>query len=303
MNQEIIKDIGGTLTFDPPQPGRPSSATVTLLDSSGSELAGSQAATVDSVNTTLSSNAAAGATSVVVASVGSIVVGRRYVLSNLVGQHEWVRVRAIDTGATTLTLATELAYAHPSTSTFVGNQLSVAITAGQSDELEENDQASWVYAIAGVTYRTNTFFDVVRSAWSAIVVTPWQFKLIAGDMAAADLEALESDGLDFADEIQDATRRVRDEVISRGYRPSLFRSFDQFTDAICQRALLSFSERGEAIPAVWQDDPAGWLDIRREVYADSITTALHSANYDANEDEVISEVEAKARLGSKRVIL
>ena len=302
MNQEILKDIGGTVVFDVPQMGRPSSATVTILNPSGGTVDASGAVdTIDAVNTTLSSGAAAGTNTIPLASVSNIKTGTRYVITNTKGNSEYVRPTLVSTSS--VTIAQPLAFNYSSSNTFEGTTISHNISAANSADLGENYQASWVYVIDGVTYRANSFYDVVRAKWTDIVVPTWQFRLIAGDMASADLESLEASGLDFADEIAEATRRVRQEVNARGYRPALFRSFDTFVDPICYRVLLTFAERGEAIPAVWQEDPVGWLELRREVYADALTQALNNANYDANEDEVISEVESKARLGSARILL
>ena len=301
MNQEILKDIGGTVVFDVPQMGRPSSATVTILNPSGGTVDASGAVDdISTVNTTLSSGAAAGTSAISLASYSNIKTGTRYVITNTKGNTEYVRPTLVSSG---VTASQPLGFNYLSGDTFEGTTISHNISAANSADLGENYQASWVYVIDGVTYRANSFYDVVRAKWTDIVVPTWQFRLIAGDMASADLESLEASGLDFADEIGEATRRVRQEVNARGYRPALFRSFDTFVDPICYRVLLTFAERGEAIPAVWQEDPVGWLELRREVYADALTQSLNNANYDANEDEVISEVENKARLGSARILL
>ena len=178
-----------------------------------------------------------------------------------------------------------------------------AISAATAATLDEGYSAAWLYTIAGVAYRVSTYFDVVRSKWTDIIIAPWQFALVAGDLASSDLESLTQEGLGFSDEIAEATRRVREEVYGRGFRPALFRSFENFVEPICQRVLLTFAERGESIPATWQDDPAGWLELRREVYGEAITTALNTANFDADESGTVTDDERLARLGSVRITL
>ena len=304
MNQEILHNVGGTLVFDPPQPGRPSSATVEIFNPSGTTLVSSGPVdTIDPVNTALSSTLTPGASAVVLSSVTGVTVGRRYILSNAKGQHEWVRATQVDSGPKTVTLSSAPSFAYPDTSPFKGNRLSEAISAGNSDTLDEGYSALWTYVIDGVTYKAITYFDVVRTKWTDIVVTPWQFRNVAGDMSMGDLESLEQSGLDFADEIAEGSRRVRDDIRARGYRPALFRSYDSFIEPICQRVLLTFAERGENVPAPWQDQILDWVELRREVYAEAMTLALNSSNYDEDASGPISDTERKARLGSVRVIL
>ena len=222
MNAEIVKDVGGDVLLETPQTGRPSSATVTIYKPDGTELVASGAATIDPCNTTLSASASAGATSISVASATGIEVGRHYVLSSSSSQEEWVRVKAID--SLVITLAQDLAYWYETGDTFVGTRLTKSISAANAAELEEGYSASWVYTTAGTDYRVNTFFDVVLSKWSDIVIASHEFRLRAGDMALAEFEALEAEGLDFRDDIYHATRLIRQECASRGFRPSLFRS-------------------------------------------------------------------------------
>ena len=304
MNQEILYNVGGSLVFDPPQPGRPSSATVEILDPSGTTHVTSGAVdTVDPVNTTLNATLSAGSANIVLTSVSNVNVGRRYVISNAKGQHEWVRTTTVDASTKIVQLSSAPSFIYPGGSPFVGNRITHAVSAANADTLDEGYSAAWAYVIDGVTYRAITYYDVVRTRWTDIVVTPWQFRSVAGDMGMSDLESLEQSGLDFADEIAEATRRVREEVTARGYRPALFRSYDNFIEPICQRVLLTFAERGESVPAPWQDQVMDWIELRREVYAEALTTALNSSNYDEDESGGISDTERKARLGSVRVTL
>jgi len=304
MNLEILYNVGGSLTFDPPQPGRPSSATVEIFNPSGATLVTSGAVdTIDAVDTTLNATLSVGSPNTVLASVAGVTVGRRYILSNSKGQHEYVRPVSVDSSTKIVTLSSAPSYAYPGGSPFVGNRITHAISAANSDTLDEGYSAAWSYVIGGMTYKAITYFDVVRTRWTDIVVTPWQFRNIAGDMGMSDLESLEQSGLDFADEIAEATRRVRDEVRARGYRPALFRSYDNFVEPICQRALLTLAERGESVPAPWQDQVLDWVELRREVYGEAMTTALNSSNYDADDSGTVSDTERKARLGVVRVML
>lgn len=290
------------MLLDTAQLGRPSSATVTVYHPDGTELAASEAATIDPCNTTLTASASAGATSISVASATGIEVGRYYVLKNGSDQTEWVRVIAIN--SLDLTLATDIGYSYETSDTFVGTRLTEVVSAANSATLGEGYSATWVYTTDGEDYRVNTFFDIVLSRWADVIVTPYEFRLRAGDMALAEFEALEAEGLDFADDILHATRLIRQECASRGFRPALFRSpGETFKESICQRVLLTWSERGSNVPSIWQDDPQGWIELRREIYEQALNSDLNTANFDSNEDAVVTDTERAARLGSVRIVL
>ena len=302
MNAELVKDVGGDVLLDTPQMGRPSSATVTIRNPDGTDLAASEAATIDSTNTSITANATAGATALALTSAVGITPGRYYVITATDARKEWVRVTSVD--GLDITLAQELSYSYDSGNAFVGTRLTEAVSAADAATLDEGYSAEWVYETTGVTYRVNTFFDVVLAKWGDVIVTPHEFRLRAGDMASAEFEALEAEGLDFSDDILHATRLIRQECASRGFRPALFRSpGETFKDSICQRVLLTWAERGSNVPSIWQEDPQGWIELRREIFEQQLTSDLNTANFDTNEDAVVTDTERAARLGSVRIVL
>ncbi|MAG66650.1 MAG: hypothetical protein CMK74_12385, partial [Pseudomonadales bacterium] len=161
MNAQIVKGLGGDVVFDPPQAGRPTVANVTLYKSSGTELEASAAAAQDQVNTTLGADAAAKATAVTVASTTGIAVRRVYLLANTLGQHEFVRVKAVDTATKIVTLARGLVNGYLTSDGFVSPRLSVAVSVADSATLEEGLYAEFVYTVAGVSHTVRRFFDIV----------------------------------------------------------------------------------------------------------------------------------------------
>lgn len=302
MNAEMVKDVGGDVLLDTPQLGRPSLATVTISKPDGTTLAASEAATIDSTDTSITANAAAGDTALALTSAVGISPGRYYVITATDARQEWVRVTSVD--GLDITLAQELAYGYDSGNAFVGTRLTEAVSAANANTLGEGYTAAWVYETTGITYRVNTFFDVVLSKWADVVVLPHEFKIRAGDMASAEFEALEAEGLDFADDILHATRLIRQECATRGFRPALFRSpGETFKESICQRVLLTWAEQGSNLPSVWQDDPQGWIELRREIFEQTLNSDLNTANFDKNEDAVVTDTERAARLGSVRIVL
>ena len=298
MNSEIRLDEGGTLEYDAPE-GRASSATAKIHDPAGTQIA-APSVTIDATNTTLGGTAAAGATSITVASATGIEAGRRYLLDNDDNQPEWVYVKGVS--GTTVTLHEPTGYDHTASSTFVGTRLSLSVSAANAGTLYEGCEVRWSYVVDSSTYKPITQYDVVRTLWPEVILVPFEFRRYAGEMAS---EAMESDigsGLDFSDEIALATEDVRRDILARGYRPALFRSHDEFKHPIAERVLYRWARRGEALPAVWQDDPTGWIDMRREAYGDALTDALNTTrSYDEDESGAVTEAERVSKLGVIRL--
>lgn len=163
MTRWIQKDVGGTLFIDGLDERADASPTFTVYGPKGSSL-GTGSATVDAVNTTLSSSALAGALSVAVASASNIAVGRNYLIGGTVDTGgEWVTVRAIS--GTTITLARPLVLAKASGVSFVGTRLSVAITASMVTSVARHCRVEVVYTVSAATRPTVTIaFDITRYA-------------------------------------------------------------------------------------------------------------------------------------------
>jgi hypothetical protein len=164
MNAQLAEDIGGSLLFDPSQPGLPSAASVTLYKSDGtSEVAASQSATIDTVNTTVAVVASAGALTMQVASAASFDVGRRYyVASATKGYGEWFRVMQADTATDIITMAAPLDKAYAVSDAVTGNRLTVSVSAANAATRDRSYQTAWIYTIAGQQYRTHTMWDVIK---------------------------------------------------------------------------------------------------------------------------------------------
>lgn len=299
---EIQVDVGGSLVFDPPQMGRPSSATCTLYKPDGTSIA-SPVVTIDSVSTTLSASAAAKATTLTLTSVTGVTVGRRYIVTGSDGQSEWVRVKSVDSGTKVATLFEATSYAYDSADTFVGNRLTIPVSAGNAATLDEGYEARLTYTISGTSYMTTVWYDVVRSVWSEDIAPSFEFRDYAGRLAAKILQATDRDGLAYQDELRQATDLVRQDIRDRQLRPGLFRSAAGFKRPIFERVLLLWAEQGHNLPQTWQSDPSGYLTVRRETYAQALAAALSSTPYDADESGTVTDRERTARLGSIRIIL
>lgn len=302
MNTQIGEDIGGSLQYDPPQPGRPTAATVELLNPDGSVLQVQTSAVVDAVSTTLAADAAPDNTSITVSSASSIEVGRHYRIDNGSGQGEWVRVASVD-GAI-VSLARELSYAYETGDAFVGNRLSHTVLDDYTGTRDTGYQARWVYTIDGEQHRARTLWDVVAAPWPDEIVAPWEFAQYAGSLADYELELTRRAGLQFADEIADATELVRLQLLEDGHRPDLFLDFSAFKRPIAHRVRLTWAEDGMNIPPGYRDTPEIYLQQRRDLYHRHLSQALNvTRSYDENQDLALTNAEQDARRGQPRVLL
>lgn len=161
----VLKGFGGTVAWYPRDadgnPRRPDSGpTVEVLSSTGSALvAAGTAATLDTVNTTLSAGAAAGITTLSVASATGIVRGTRYVLSD---PYEEVEVSRVS--GTTVYLTGPTWYGHGSGAAFQGHRVSYALTGAQAATEDDSCRALFSWALSSVSQaRGQVDFAVARS--------------------------------------------------------------------------------------------------------------------------------------------
>ena len=297
--------MGGTLVFDPPQARHPSSATAAVYDPSGAvHIASPPTVSIDTVNAALSHGEAAGQTTVRLDSVTGIEVGRYYSVTSEDGPVHWVRVASVDVSTLTVTIFEPLTRHFVAGDAFEGNRLEVDIGAAYATPLDEGYELRLTYTIDGATYYANVTYDVVRSPWPSVILAPHQFRQLIPNLSGAWLERTEADGLQFADEIENATERVREDIIDRGYRPDLFRSFDSFRRVVALRVCYQWAEDGINIPETYQDVPQDWLDERQQQYVAALARALNtSKSYDENDSGVVTDEEREKKIGARRVRL
>lgn len=151
----LQKDVGGTITLDEPLARADSGATWVAKSGTGATLA-TGAVTLDSVNTTLGANVAAGALALSVVSAAGVVVGRKY----LVGS-EWVTVAAVN--GLTLTLARPVLFAQVTTTPFVSTRMSAAIPGSALSTIGRANTVWFTYEVGAVAQPGVTIeFDITR---------------------------------------------------------------------------------------------------------------------------------------------
>jgi len=149
----------GSITFD--LPSRPSGAGTATVRSMGGAAQATPTPTLDAVNTTLSSAAAAGSTSLAVTSATGIVAGRRYLVGGAEATGgESVLVAAVSGLA--VSLARPLARAKASGAAVQGTRITVAVSSACTAEIVRQSRVEWVDPDTGELIAIP--FDVTRYA-------------------------------------------------------------------------------------------------------------------------------------------
>lgn len=188
---EILLAVASqSLTYDPPELYRPSGTpTVTVYrgyadDSASGVSATTGAASVDSVDTTLSAAASIGDTEVSVTSATGIARDRRYLVTDASGAIEQLEVRGVS--GTTVYLRTPLANDYASGATLQGQRITIAIddtwaadTSNLTDSVVDTTdvrfspgadvpiaaagyRVRWSYTVNSIPTIGVSYFDLVR---------------------------------------------------------------------------------------------------------------------------------------------
>lgn len=248
----VFGRAGQVLLLRVPQ-GRPASATFSVFaDSVGDdgEEEFSGAATVDAVNTTVSTASGAGQADprrLDLASTAGIVAGRKYLLNE--GQvSEWVE--PLQVTATHVRLRHPLVHAYSVAAAFVSTYIEAAVDDGWaadrgniSDLSDPNPdyRVRWVSVIGGEEREAYSFFDLVRA--------PFQHAVDIADVAlrfpgVADMLHA-SDRADQARALIDAAwRMVRLELAAAGLNDAAIMENEALDEAVTYAARRILAEGG-----------------------------------------------------------
>lgn len=176
--QILFEDTTRALVHDARE-GRPTSVTSVRVyediaaDTSTAESATSGSASIESVSTTVdvaSGASQADPTKIFLTSTANIAVNRQYLITNAVGQSEWVEIEAIAAGDYVLVRNT-LLNDYPVASTFVSTRMSISLASAWVSDIGNVSsplsprprwRAVFEYVVGGVTYRAVVLFDVTR---------------------------------------------------------------------------------------------------------------------------------------------
>lgn len=264
-------------------------------------------ASLDAANTTLSAGAAIDDTTLSVAAASNFVSRRRYWIANAHDQKEHVLVLKVDTSANVLTLSEGLEYAYATSDAVYSNRITYAVAAGVSTPRQRNCEARFVYAIAGVTYRVITMWDVVRQKWPDALISTGEFRQLAGELAADVYQDSTQRGEDFREAIATATTRMLTDIRRRTsdngiqIEPDLFKSFQSFKEPVAERVIYDRARRGFQ-PPDW-DAALPFVEFAEAEYERALDAALDTTDsYDADDSGTVPGSERTARPAAIRFV-
>lgn len=302
MNQEIVKDVGGSLTYEPTRLVRPTSAAVSLHTPAGSEHVASASAVVSTASTTADGAVAAGSQSITVVDAAGFTAGGYFVIQDTDGEVEELRASRVAGLVIYLHRSTTLAFSDGAS--VYRRTFTLAVSADNSAALDEGYEARWVITYTdSETERVNTLWDVVRSKWPDRLVTFRDLQFYGGTaLTSVALESVDAEGLQFRDQVDAATEDVRRDILTRERRSALFRSFDSFRKPIVARLIATWAQNGTNVPSLFRNDVDTWKIERENLYHDSLGDALNTTrSYDADESGSTSGAEKDSRLASVRI--
>ena len=257
----------GTVAFD--LPARPGGAgTARVVTALGAELT-TPTPTLDSVNTTLSATAAAGATSLSVTSATGIAANRRY----LVGGAERAggeSVLVASVSGTTVTLARPLARARASGATAQGTRVTVAVSSACTAQVARQSRVEWTDPDTGEVLAVP--FDVTRYAPRSHLTESLLLDLDAG------LRKRLPSGAWVPALIERAWEMLLDDLATKDRHPGGYAGVIELTTAHAYRVRALVAETDTTAEGViYRDD-------MRERYKQELELALTSVAYGAAGD-------------------
>lgn len=298
---EIIFGLTGqTFTYDPPEGRASGTPTVQVFststdDDGTAESATTGAASVDSVNTTISAAAAIGDAALTLTSGSGVTKGRRYLLTDADGNQEWIECTGIN--STAVRLRQPLINAYASGATFVGCRISIAVNATWvadksklSDSLETSGAAGyrlrWSYTVGGVATIGVSYADLVRYQAKNLVTALDVDRAFPGWLDALALDYREDQGAALVDE---AFRTVRMDALADAQLVRRIRDTQVLSELVIYRAnVLAVQNavvRGAADPRT--------LEIARDLYDQRYVSLIREPKVAADQTGGGSNGEAK----------
>lgn len=217
MSQRVLRSSTETLFSYPPVLAQATGTPTARIGTPAIPVpdAGSNA-TVDSLSTDVSGDAAAGDTEIAVTSA-TWVRGRKYLATSTTGD-VFPIVSASDGASDTLYLAEPLPTQLLTGSTIVGYRISIALTADQTAEIGETCIVEWTATLGGTVEKWMDDFAIVDRVGSYTLDSPTLLQ------SSPLSRRLQSDGdNDFSETIDAAWRRyLEPALLAKGIRPHLF---------------------------------------------------------------------------------
>lgn len=282
---EIVKDIASQRIYFYPQEGRPSATpSVSIKDEAGTTITAASTTNVtqSTVNTTVSSASSINDTSLTLTAVTGIEVRQVYLVTNSVGQKEWVRVNSVNSSSKVVTLDEPLRYAHDTAATFVGTSFYRTLSTAEVATLNELYRARATYTVSSINYVVEIPFDVVLTPLNNPLTVEF-IKVRRPDIMA--YEPSETRGTDFLDFRTQAWERVKKGIRQAGWRPALLRTPEDVEDwAIAEFDLLC-QRNGIKILRDWGDAEQAIRYLEEQITQAKNHSLSSLSFYDAQEDD------------------
>jgi hypothetical protein len=242
---------------------------------------------VPTIDTTITSAALEGASTIVVDSVTNLVTGGPAIWIGTPGLEalDEREVTGVVTSTKTVTLNRPLQYEHASGQRVISAELSSALTAVETATLGENYRAVWTHVHLSQTVETVQLFDVVLHPFR-LPLSPYDIiSRIPDSILRGASEVSAEQMIDSAEEdlIKDLERR--------GLRVDLIRNCEQFRGAGIAAIRRNLAEREVMIssnPMVAVES----LKIAQNRYDDEVGAACQRLDwYDLGEDDIAENSE------------
>lgn len=291
---EVLKASTTECIWFHPEEGRPSATpSVAILDRFGNTItaANTTSVTQETANTTLSAGASEGDRSVTLTAATGFEYRGSYLLTNALGQWEWVRSRGVNTSTGVMTLDEALEFDHASGATIVGTAFYYTLDATETATLDYLYRAQATYTVDSIVYTTEVPFDVVRMKLQN-PLTVEAIKECYPDVMP--FEHGQTRGSDYADlrirAWENVLNGVRDYDEAR--RPALLKAPSEIVKWAF--AEFEFVAHKAGVPIV-RDRETPTLEIRRQLLEELKTqknTTLAGLTYiDLNDDNAVGKSE------------
>lgn len=298
--QELTKGVTGQKIWFYPQEGRPSATpTVEIFGSGGSSsslvAAANTYVTQSTCNTALSVAASAGAKSITLAATTGIEWRKTYLITNALGQMEWVRPMSINTSTKVVTLDEPLEFAHAiTTTTFQGTSFYYTAQTAVVADLGELYRARAVYTAGGQQYKSEVAFDVVLVPLVNPLTVEFLQKRRPGIMS---MEGSSTRGSDFADAREVAWDRVMKAIRKAGtephqWRPALLKTADDVEEwASAELDLQLWNQGVDVLTGDWDPERAQiHLEDRCRAERDKALSSLQWMDNDDDDGRADDEI-------------
>jgi len=221
LPQHITQNVGGTVSID--LLTRPTTVTLDIYTGEGAAIVSSASGTVSTINTTLSSAAARGATSIAVAAATGIAAGKVFWI-----QDDPESVLAYKLATLAVSLRRPLLKDHVSGATVQGTQVTYSVASTAAATLFFDGRVKWT--IDGVT------------EWTALECTKYPLKRHCSIQDVIDRQPMLYEILTPGVDTERLLDLAHDEVLERigvlGRRIRVFPASSEFVSATAMAALM-----------------------------------------------------------------